>query len=90
MNVEDIRTAVRQSPFVPFAVRLADGRALLVKHPEFVVVTRRNLIVVDPDTDDITWVDPMLALSLDFAPGGAAAASGSPPSNGPPPPAPSP
>jgi hypothetical protein len=85
MTGEDIRTALPQTPFIPFTARLADGRALLVKHPEFVVVTRRNLIVADPDTDAITWVDPMLALSLDFAPGGAAAANGSAPPNGPPP-----
>jgi hypothetical protein len=84
MNVDDIRAALQPSPFVPFAIRLADGRALQVKHPEFVIVTRRNLIVADPDTDAISWVDPMLALSLDFVPGGIGAVNGSPP-DGPPP-----
>ena len=84
MTVEDIRTALRQTPFIPFAIRLADGRALPVKHPEFIIATRRNLIVVDPDTDAIFWVDPMLALSLDFTPGGIKS-SGETPPNGPPP-----
>jgi len=84
MTVEDIRTALRQTPFVPFSIRLADGRALSVKHPEFIIATRRNLIVVDPDTDAISWVDPMLALSLDFTPGGIKSSGESPP-NGPPP-----
>lgn len=85
MNADDIRTALRQTPFVPFAIRLADGRSLAVKHPEFVIVTRRNLIVVDPDTDAIMWVDPMLALSLDFPPGGVGALGSPLASNGSPP-----
>jgi hypothetical protein len=84
MMVDDIRTALRLTPFVPFFIRLADGRALPVKHPEFIIATRRNLIVVDPDTNAIFWVDPMLALSLDFAPGGIKSSDGTAP-NGPPP-----
>jgi hypothetical protein len=84
MTVDDIRSALRQTPFVPFSIRLADGRALPVKHPEFIIATRRNLIVVDPDTDAIFWVDPMLGLSLDFIPGGLKPSDGTPP-NGPPP-----
>lgn len=84
MTVDDIRTALRQTPFVPFSIRLADGRALPVKHPELIIATRRNLIVVDPDTDAIFWVDPMLALSLDLTPGGIKSSDGTPP-NGPPP-----
>jgi hypothetical protein len=85
MNVDNIRTALRQTPFVPFAIRLADGRALRAEHPEFVIVTRRNLIVADPETEAITWVDPMLVLSLDFMPGGPGAAAGAAPPNGSPP-----
>jgi hypothetical protein len=85
MMVDDIRTALRQAPFQPFAIRLADGRALQVKHPECVLLTRRNLIVSDPETDALTWVDPMLALSLDFTPGGLGTSSSTSPQNGPPP-----
>jgi len=84
MMVDDIRTALRQAPFQAFSIRLADGRALQVKHPECVLLTRRNLIVSDPETDAITWVDPMLALSLDFAPPSIKSSDGTTP-NGPPP-----
>lgn len=85
MHVDDIRKALRQMPFVPFKIRLVDGRVLTVKHPDFVAVTRRNLIVVDADTDDITWVDPNLTVSLDFPPAMAAAPNAPEGPNGPPP-----
>ena len=34
--LEEIRKQLRQVPFTPFVIRLSDGRALKVNHPDFV------------------------------------------------------
>ena len=64
MDIAGVREALHAQPFVPFALRLADGRALPVPHPDFVALTPRRVIV--GATDD-TWsvVEPLLIVSLD-------------------------
>jgi len=39
MKVEEIRTLLHHTPFVPFTVHLADGRELRVEHPDFVATS---------------------------------------------------
>jgi hypothetical protein len=67
MDLDGIRDALRKVPFEPFAFRLADGRSLPVRHPEFVAVGRRRIVVV---ADDDSWsvVEPLLIVSLDSLP----------------------
>ncbi len=64
MDIAGVREALHAQPFVPFALRLADGRALPVPHPDFVAVTPRRVIV---GAIDDTWsvVEPLLIVSLD-------------------------
>jgi len=64
MDIAGVREALRARPFVPFALRLADGRALPVPHPDFVALTPRRVIV---GAIDDTWsvVEPLLIVSLD-------------------------
>jgi hypothetical protein len=64
MDIAGVREALHAQPFVPFSLRLADGRALPVPHPDFVALTPRRVIV--GATDD-TWavVEPLLIVSLD-------------------------
>jgi hypothetical protein len=45
MRAEDIRTLLRKEPFEPLGLGLSDGRGVLVKHPDQVVVARRHVIV---------------------------------------------
>jgi hypothetical protein len=79
MDLTGIREALRKEPFQPFSMRLADGRSLPVRHPEFVAVGRRRIIVI---ADDDSWsiVEPLLVVSLDQTksprPGGGDQASG--------------
>jgi hypothetical protein len=68
MDLAGIRDALDKRPFEPFSMRLADGRGLVVKHPEAVAVGRRRLIVVQPD-DSWSVVEPLLVVSLDYRPG---------------------
>ena len=36
MRIEELKTVKDRRPFEPFEVRMADGRALLIKHPDAV------------------------------------------------------
>lgn len=64
MHVDSIREALRKQPFEPFTIRLADGRSEFVRHPEFVAVGPRVVVVV---RDNSSWssIEPMLIASLD-------------------------
>ncbi len=68
MDIAGVRDALHSQPFVPFVIRLADGRSLPVPHPDFVALTPRRVIV--GATDD-TWsvVEPLLIVSLDHSGG---------------------
>ena len=66
MDIAGIREALHREPFEPFAMRLADGRSLAVRHPDFVAVHPRRVIVI---AQDGSWsvVEPLLVVSLDYA-----------------------
>ncbi|MFM8436570.1 MAG: hypothetical protein ACKOBP_14765 [Planctomycetia bacterium] len=66
MDIAGVRDALHSQPFVPFTIRLADGRALPVPHPDFVALTPRRVIV---GAADDTWsvIEPLLIVSLDHA-----------------------
>jgi hypothetical protein len=65
MDLQGIREALQRQPFEPFSMRLADGRSVLVTHPEAVAVGRRRVIVVRPD-DSWLVLEPLLIVSLDY------------------------
>lgn len=66
MDIDGIRQALHKQPFEPFQIRLADGRALKVPHPDFVAVAPQRIIVV---AEDSSWtvIEPLLVVSLDYA-----------------------
>jgi hypothetical protein len=37
-TTEQIRRAMHRQPFVPFTLRLVDGTAYVIKHPDFIAV----------------------------------------------------
>lgn len=65
MDTGGIREALHKQPFEPFELRLADGRALAVPHPDFVALHPRRIIVVG---DDASWtvIEPPLIVSIDY------------------------
>jgi hypothetical protein len=65
MDLNGLREAIRKQPFEPFAIRLADGRSLPIKHPELVAVGKRRAIVIQED-DSCLWLEPLLITSLDW------------------------
>ncbi|MGH7127934.1 MAG: hypothetical protein ACREIV_05160, partial [Planctomycetaceae bacterium] len=67
MHPGDLREALHRVPFVPFRIRLADGRELPVPHPDVVAVGDRRIVVVNAD-DTTMFLEPLLIVSLDFQP----------------------
>ena len=48
MNLEDIRHRLSNG-FMPFVIRTSDGKEFPVPHKEFVMVTKRSVVVADQD-----------------------------------------
>jgi hypothetical protein len=65
MDLDGLREAIKRTPFEPFAIRLADGRSIVVNHPEFVAVGKRRAVVIQDD-DSCLWLEPLLVVSLDW------------------------
>jgi hypothetical protein len=67
MDIAGVREALRREPFEPFSIRLADGRSLEVRHPEFVALSPRRIIVIaDDEVGSWAVVEPLLIVSLDY------------------------
>ena len=67
MDITGVREALHKQPFEPFVIRLADGRALAVRHPDFVALTSRRVIVGGED-DSWSIIEPLLIVSLESMP----------------------
>ena len=78
MHVDLIREALRKLPFQPFTLRLVDGRVLPVPHPDFVAVSNRRVVVIEPDDRGMSILEPLLIVSIEYA----SAAQSTPPSDG--------
>lgn len=64
MDLNSIRNALREQPFEPFELCLADGRRIPVKHPEFVAMNQRIVIVTDEESNT-KILEPLLIVSLE-------------------------
>lgn len=66
MTAEQFRSLLRQQPFQPFTIRMADGRSFEVAHPDFVAQSQsgRTVIVVQPD-DSYSMLDLLLMSELE-------------------------
>ncbi len=64
MDLNSIRQALREQPFRPFELCLADGRRVPVTHPEFVAMNQRIVIVTDEESAT-KILEPLLIVSLE-------------------------
>jgi hypothetical protein len=65
MTVEQLRRYLRHEPFMPFAIHLADCRALLVRHPEVMVLSNSGRTAdVHSEFDEFETIDCLLIVSL--------------------------
>ena len=51
MNMETIREWISRRPFEPFVVKLSNGEAHEVRHPENVILMKSRLVIGYPETD---------------------------------------
>jgi hypothetical protein len=56
MNADTIREWLSRRPFEPFEVRLSNGEAYQVRHPEVVAIGKNRIAIVDPETDRFVHV----------------------------------
>jgi hypothetical protein len=80
MRIEELRKAKNEQPFRPFVIRMADGREVLVSHPDAVaweapVVDEDNGEVEEPDVafcvvpgGNRIVIDLALVTALELAP----------------------
>ena len=68
MTIEKVRELVNAEPFVPFVMRLADGRQIPVQHPDFVSSsqTGRILHVFHGPNDASIFIDILLVTALEL------------------------
>jgi hypothetical protein len=66
MDVEHIRYAVQKQPFEPFTLRLSDGRAIGVKHPEFIATSPNLVVVIGEKGFGASNIDPFLIVSIEY------------------------
>ncbi len=73
MTIEKVREDLHANPFVPFNVRLADGRSIPVMHPDFASAsqTGRILHIFHGPNDASAFVDVVLVTALEKNPGAA-------------------
>ena len=55
MNTETMLSLLRRQPFQPFEVRMSNGDAFQVKHPEMVFLLKSSLIFGSPESDDFIF-----------------------------------
>jgi hypothetical protein len=53
MAPEELLKALRERPFRPFRIALADGRVFEVRHPELVLPGRRSAIIGIPAPGEV-------------------------------------
>jgi hypothetical protein len=77
VTIENVRELIHANPFVPFSVRLADGRTIPVIHSDFVSSspTGRVLHVFHGPDDASTFIDVLLVTALELNPGAKPAGS---------------
>ena len=70
MELQAIREATHQVPFQPFTLRLADGRAIEVRHRDFIAMPEmgRRVVVTGAHDEFVEIIDSLLIVSLTFTP----------------------
>jgi hypothetical protein len=73
MTGETIRQFMLRDPFVPFDLKMADGRRYTVDHREFIAITRDlGQVLYQTQEDDRTlWIDTAEIIAIEAAGGPA-------------------
>lgn len=55
MNTETMLSLLRRQPFQPFEVRMSNGDAYQIRHPEMALLLKSNLILGSRESDDFNF-----------------------------------
>ncbi len=69
MKAEDLQEVIHAAPFRPFSLWMADGRQIVVSHPEWILNPsgQRTAVVMKPD-GRLHIIDVMLVQRLEVEP----------------------
>ena len=83
MDSKDFQAMFRAEPFQPFLIRLADGRAIPVRHQEFAIAspTGRSAFIYQPD-GSFNIIDVRLVIDLEIEEGSQVDGIGTSDANG--------
>ncbi len=62
MTCETLQELLKATPFQPFTILMSNGRSYEVRHPEFAILMKSNVVVTDPETDRV-WICPFLHIA---------------------------
>jgi hypothetical protein len=63
-TIEQFRESLHGAPFVPFTVRLVDGRSLVVRHPDFAATDPKGRQLTIFDDDAMHRIDLRLVVEI--------------------------
>ena len=67
MTVEQLKNVMHAQPFQPFTIHMGDGRAFLVKHPDFIARSPSGrTVVVYKDDESSSILDMLLVTELEI------------------------
>ena len=67
MNSGAIRDLLKHLPFRPFLIHLSNGETYEVRHPEFAILLKSNLVIGYPESDRIA-IAPLIHINnIDFS-----------------------
>ena len=69
MTNEHLRSTLRASPFLPFTIRMADGRTFHVRHPDFVWIhPSSDIAFIHSPDNSYSIVDLLLMTEVEVSP----------------------
>ena len=70
MTTDQMKSLINARPFLPFAIRTADGRSIDVTHPEAIAYLGGRIAVVFKTTDAVEIIDLLLVPPFEVAAAG--------------------
>lgn len=67
MDVQTLQKVLKSEPFRPFTIRLTDGARFDVSHPELMVVSKRDVMLMQWKEGKTIHLEPLLIATLEIA-----------------------
>ena len=80
MNTETFQGLLRRQPFQPLEVRMSNGDAHQIRHPESAFLLRSSVILGSPESDDFEFLSLLRIVEVKAIPVGSNETNGENPS----------